>query len=147
MKNKIFVILLSLFLLLPISVFAAENGTQNLSEALQSAEQTLTARQPNEETEISSNDVQPNSTLENIQPKVSSPYKTPISKRKIIKKFLFAMFGVTISSLILYFGLTIYNKMRSNVLNKVKTPEGETPLESPCDLESAVKSFLDKTQW
>ena len=28
-----------------------------------------------------------------------------------------------------------------------KAPEGETSLETPADLESAVKTFINKTRW
>lgn len=75
------------------------------------------------------------------------PYKEPISKRKLAKKFLLAMFSVGVSSLILYFGLTVYNRIREGGPVKVKTLEGETPLTEPSDLESAVKTFLKKTKW
>ena len=36
---------------------------------------------------------------------------------------------------------------KMELLRIVKTPEGETPLSSPVNLESAAKTFLDKTKW
>ena len=105
MKSRILLIVISVFLLLPISASAEDNTVQY-----------------DEETQH-------------------------ISKKKLIKKFLIAMFGVAMSSLILYLGLTIYNKARDNFNGPVKTPEGETPLETPYDLQGAVRSFLDKTEW
>lgn len=73
--------------------------------------------------------------------------KQPVSKRKIVKKFLLAMGGVAASSFLIFFGLTLYNKIRESFTNQVKTPEGEISLETPEDLETAVKTFLDKTKW
>jgi len=78
---------------------------------------------------------------------VDKTYKQPISKRKIAKKFLLAMFGVGISSFLIFFVLTLYNKIRGRIVNQVKTPEGETTLQSPDDYDSAVRIFLDKTKW
>ena len=74
-------------------------------------------------------------------------FKQPVSKKKIAKKFLAAMAGVLTSSFLIFFILTVYNKIRESILNQVKTPEGKTSLETPDDLESAVKTFLDKTEW
>ena len=78
---------------------------------------------------------------------VESQYKEPISKRKIAKKFLFAMGGVAASSFSIFFILTVYNRVREKCLNKVKTLEGESSLEAPVDVKGAIKSFLDKTNW
>ena len=74
-------------------------------------------------------------------------YKKPISKRKIVKKFLLAMFGVGISSFLIFFGLGLYNKVRDRLFSQVKTPEGKTSLQTPDDLDGAVKTFLEKTNW
>jgi hypothetical protein len=74
-------------------------------------------------------------------------FKEPISKRKIAKKFLAAMGGVGISSFAIFFMLTVYNRMREGFQNRVKTPEGETSLETPEDLNGAIRVFLDKTKW
>ena len=74
-------------------------------------------------------------------------YKQPYSKRKIAKKFLFAMGGVAISSFVIFFLLTIYNRVRENYLNQIKNNGKEDSLETPDDLNSAVKCFLNKTKW
>lgn len=74
-------------------------------------------------------------------------YKQPVSKRKIAKKFLLAMGGVAASSLIIFLLLTLYNKVREGFSSGVKTPEGQVSLETPDDLQGAVRAFLDKTDW
>lgn len=73
--------------------------------------------------------------------------KQPVSKRKIAKKFLLAMAGVAVSSFSIYFILTIYNRIREGFVPPTKTPDGEISLETPDDLSSAVKTFLEKTNW
>ena len=139
MKSKILLIILSVFLFLPVYAPAEENTAQYDQETQQAIENIISTQQLDED--------QAAVNEEQISQNVVSPYKQPISKKKLIKKFLAAMFGVVVSSLILYLGLSIYNKARDNFSGPVKTPEGETPLETPSDLQDAVKSFLDKTEW
>ena len=128
-----------MFLLLPVGVWAVEDTVQYDSETQQAIENVAESQQLDEDSSAI--------TEEEPSQAVETPYKKPISKKKILKKFLFAMFGVIASSLILYFGLTIYNKLRDGLPVKVNTPEGETPLTTPVDLQGAVRSFLDKTKW
>ena len=56
------------------------------------------------------------------------------------------MGGVAVSSFAIFFLLTIYNRVRESY-KQVKTPEGETTLETPQDHGKAVKIFLEKTRW
>ena len=140
MKNKIFSTILSVFLLLPISVWAVEDTVQYDNETREAIEEIANNQQLDED-KVNLDDS--NQIVQNE----TTPYKQPISKKKIVKKFLLAMFGVVLSSLILYFGLTVYNRIRDGFPVKVNTPEGETPLTTPVDLQGAVKSFLDKTKW
>ena len=90
-------------------------------------------------------------TLQELPPAPKSiQYKQPVSKRKIAKKFLLAMAGVVISSVLLYVILTIYNKMREalGMTPKEDLPQDNmTSLTTPDNLEDAVKTFLDKTRW
>lgn len=90
-------------------------------------------------------------TVEELPSELMNPnsYKQPVSKRKIAKKFLLAMSGVVISSIILFVLLSLYNKLRTTFgCNTIHPPEeGETPLETPDNLTDAVKTFLDKTRW
>ena len=121
--NKIFTIILSIVLSLPITVWAVDETTA-VTEPLPAVNQI---------------DEDANSSLDD--------YKQPISNRKIAKKFLLAMAGVAVSSFTIFFLLSVYNKIRSGFVNQVKTPEGETSLKTPDDLDEAVKSFIKKTQW
>ena len=136
MKNKLFGIILAIMLSLPITVWAVDSTVETTEEP--KTEEIAETQQLDED--IETEDIQEPTEL-------VSPYKQPISKKKIIKKFLLAMGGVLISSIILYGGLSAYNKVRDDVVKPVKTPDGETSLKTPCDTEEAVKTFLEKTKW
>ena len=137
MKNKIFGIILAIMLSLPTAVWAVDDVAVN-EDVQPSLEEVAEPSTLDEETDA-----------EEVQTPVMpvAPYKQPISKKKIIKKFLMAMGGVVVSSLLLYGGLTAYNRVRTGFAKPIKTPEGETPLQTPDDLEGAVKTFLEKTKW
>lgn len=77
------------------------------------------------------------------------PYKHPISKRKVVKKFLAAMTGVGVSSILIFVTLSLYNKVRSDIIQAAKEipTKGETSLTTPESLTDAVKTFLEKTKW
>ena len=130
LKNKVIIILLALVLVSP--VFAEEPSLEN------------TENIPVTETvspEVSTNTPEPEIGQQNYA------YKQPVSKRKIAKKFLLAMAGVGISSILLFVLLSLYNKIRGRVSNQQTTPEGETSLVTPYSLEEAVRTFLDKTKY
>ena len=143
-KNKIFSIVLALCLIMPASVMAEDIYSNILNQPQQAesqVEQTVPAAQQSE------------SAVKNNTQGVQNPsaeaetFKQPIGRRKIAKKFLAAMGGVVISSLLIFFILSLYNRIREKILNQIKTPEGETSLETPNNLEGAVKTFLEKTDW
>lgn len=123
MKNKIFTIILSIILSLPITVWAVDDTVVDTN----TLEQTPVVNQLDED-------------INNTE------YKQPTSKRKIAKKFLTAMGGVAVSSFALFFLLTIYNKIRGRY-EHIKTVDNETTLETPQDYGKAVKIFLEKTRW
>lgn len=75
-----------------------------------------------------------------------SVYKQPVSKRKIAKKFLLAMGGVGASSVIIFLMLSLYNRVREGFSGS-KIDDNEPSLETPTDLQEAVRSFLNKTNW
>lgn len=128
--NKLFIAILLVLLSLPISVWAVDSN-----EAL---------AQPTAVQDIESPVI---NTLDEDLENAKTEYKQPISKRKIAKKFLAAMGGVGVSSFLIFFLLTLYNRVREQVLNPVKTPDGETSLRTPDDINNAVKTFLEKTDW
>lgn len=83
-----------------------------------------------------------------VQTPESFTYKQPVSKRKIAKKFLLAMAGVGISSVLLFVLLSLYNRIRTGIVpNKQESPTGETSLVTPDNLQDAVRTFLEKTKW
>ncbi len=122
--NKIFAIILSIVLSLPIITWAADEAT--------------TAVEP-----------QPvvNQIDEDKNESEVNQYKQPISKRKIAKKFLAAMGGVAVSSFAIFVLLSVYNRVRERYVNPTKNIDGEASLETPEDLDGAIRTFLDKTNW
>ncbi len=130
-KNRICLIITALFLALPVIALPEEVGNEAQTN------ETIV------ETVEEQSSVSEDSVLKEEEP---APYKQPVSKKKIAKKFLMAMLGVAGSSFIIYFGLTLYNKYRE-VAKVVKNEHGENSLETPDNLESAIKTFIDKTRW
>ena len=144
-KNKIFSIVLALCLIMPASVMAEDIYSNILNQPQQTEtqlEQTVPAEQQ-------AAPVVEQNTQSAVQSQEAAPetFKQPISRRKIAKKFLAAMGCVALSSLLIFLILSLYNRIREKFLNQVKTPDGETSLETPDDYESAVRTFLDKTNW
>lgn len=138
--NKLFLIILSAFLLLPVNFsWAVEADVSNENTAQVEIQETESVNTE----EVSS--IEEESDVGQIN--AGDVYKQPLAKKKLVKKFLAAMGGVAVSSFALFFLLTIYNKTREKFLNPIKTNDGEVSLESPEDLNGAVKSFLDKTKW
>lgn len=124
--NKLFSIVLIMMLSLPVSVWAADDV----------AEEPMTSPVVNRIDE----DIE-------FEKDNQVDYKVPIEKKKIIKKFLVAMGAVVGSSLLIYFGLTAYNRLRENLLGQSNIQSGENSLDTPDNIEDAVRTFLDKTNW
>jgi len=137
MKNKIFSILLSVMLLLPAAVWAVDNVPEQIDETTVIEE--VQPQMLDEDAQAEEDKV--------IVKETQTPYKQPFGKKDLIKKFLLAMFAVVISSFVLYIGLTLYNRVRDGFEAPVKTPDGETTLQTPDDIEGAVRTFLEKTKW
>lgn len=141
MKNKIFIILLSVTFVFSTAVFAVEEELVPVGEpvAVETvSEDTIFNQSADDDIkEITEVDVQ----------EPALPHKKPISKRELLKKFLIAMVLVGGFSLILYFGLFSYNKIREIDKKQISTPEKDTPLVTPNDFDSAVKTFLERTEW
>lgn len=64
---------------------------------------------------------------------------------RVIIKFLCAMGGVAVSSLILYLGLTFYNKLKMGG-NIMKPSNKKTVLETPKNIQEAVDSFINQNK-
>ena len=123
--NKLFTIILVALLSLPVCVWAVDENA--------------TGEDPTPVVNTLDEDILDQQDIDN-------QYKESFSKQKIVKKFLAAMGGVAVSSFAIFFLLTIYNRVRENYV-QVKTVDGEPSLETPDDLDSAVRTFLDKTKW
>ena len=137
MKNRIFTILLSVLLTLPMIAWAED--TVAINETTESEAVEIL-----EDGAIEQND---NEVISDSEAQVEQQYKQPLSKRKIAKKFLAAMGGVGLSSFAIFFLLTFYNRIRENYVKPIKTLDGETSLETPNGLNNAIKTFLEKTDW
>ena len=145
LKNKIIAIILACMLLSP--VIAEETDTAMPADEREILE---TVYPQAAESEVVNNTEEATAQTEQKQiaePQI--PHKQPISKRKIAKKFLLAMLGVGISSVLIFGILTIYNKVREGFMTGEDLPEDKkvTSLETPDTLTDAVKTFLDKTKW
>ena len=128
LKNKILTIVIALMLVSPV---IAEEAT---GEALMPIAETT---QENIQT-----------TQEELPQLDTIPYKQPVSKRKMAKKFLIGMGSVAVSSILLFLILTVYNKVRESILApKQDQQSGETSLVTPESLTEAVRTFLDKTKY
>lgn len=144
LRNRIFTILLVLTLAMPIAVNAEIFSEPLVNPAL---EETLSPL-PSDTLE---------ETIEELPPELNDPnsyaFKQPVSKKKIVKKFLLAMLGVTISSVVLFVLLSLYNKVRQTLIDgasavqKFSVDNEETSLQTPESLAQAIKIFLDKTKW
>lgn len=145
MKNKFFAILILALLSLPVSVWAVDDYTG--TEVNQGVNQGVEVTQGVSESTGDETASVAQEAPQEVQDLPTTPYKQPVSKKKIVMKFLAAMLGVGISSVTIYVGLTLYNKVREGFVGEIHTPEGETPLNTPEKMEDAVKTFLDKTKW
>ena len=145
MKNKFLIIVLTFILSLPMSALAVDDlsiGEQSTTVPIETiADDSNIVENKMDEDVIQDVNKEINSTNE-------SNYKYPISKRKLIKKFLYAMFGVIISSISIFVGLTVYNKVRNKFANYHVSKDGNEPsLKVPDTLHDAIKSFINKTNW
>lgn len=129
--KKLFTIVIAILLSLPLLAWAVDDTVADVDVV------------ETEQTEQVVNQIDEDIHLEEQEQNTQQP----VSKRKIMKKFLAAMSGVVVSSILIYLLLTVYNRVREQVINRVKTPEGETSLKTPDELDAAVKIFLEKTKW
>ncbi len=62
------------------------------------------------------------------------------------KKFILAMIGVVISSIVIFIGLSLYNKFFHNPKTNEKTTYDANNLEPAKNLDDAVSNFLNRTK-
>ncbi len=75
---------------------------------------------------------------------ISAATKTPISKKQIALKFVMAMAGVAASAVVIYVGLSFYNKLFREQSEPVV---GLNSLRTPENFKESINLFLEKTNW
>ena len=73
------------------------------------------------------------------------PFKEPLGNKKLIMKFLYAMGGVVVSSMTLFIGLSIYNKIRNRVITTTCSNYTNT-LQTPNNLKDSINIYLERTK-
>ena len=79
-----------------------------------------------------------------LEKDIAAMTKEPVSKRKIAYKFLMAMLGVATSSVVIYVGLSAYNKLFRTETSSVV---GLNSLRTPNTFKDSINVFLSKTDW
>ena len=69
-------------------------------------------------------------------------YTMPVSFGHAVMKFSYAMLGVVVSSLLIFLGLSVYNKIRSSLKSEI-TGEDEV-LKTPKTKDDAIEFFIRK---
>lgn len=140
--KKLFAIIIMCILSLP--VFATDVREVEIPYAEKNNLEVLTSEEVNE---LSNKTVQ-EVDLSTLPKQLPSKFKTPTSKRSLVKKFMVAMLCVAGTSVLLYGSLSLYNKMRDGLNTQEPiSSDGEQPLDTPNDLTVAVKTFIEKTNW
>ena len=139
MKNRMLVMIMALALALP--VYSLQE------EGVMPAQENAVEQVQTDENIVQKDEVVDNVPEEKILTKES--FKQPTSKRRVAKKFIIAMLSVGISSFIIFAVLSLYNKFRDSFSQTPMLDKKEEPssLETPDNLNDAVKSFLDRTHW
>ncbi len=71
----------------------------------------------------------------------------PITMKQAAIKFLMVMGGVLLSSVILYIGLTIYNKIRgSKHIKNIKQANSELGYNTPTTKQDAINLFINQNR-
>ena len=79
-----------------------------------------------------------------LNPTVTAATKQPESKKEIAFRFIMAMVGVATSSILIYVGLSVYNKL---FRNSSETIIGLNSLRTPENFKEAINVFVEKTDW
>lgn len=86
------------------------------------------------------------SVYANVQETNGIQTKVPIGRKALAMKFLLAMLGVGASSVVIYVGLSVYNRFIYGTV-KPKLPKGEDEsYKTPNNMKDAIEIFLRKTK-
>lgn len=72
-------------------------------------------------------------------------YSVPLAVKSAVVKFSFAMLGVVISSVAIWLGLLIYNKIRDNLSESSVQVEDEG-LKTPKNKDNAINFYIRKNR-
>ena len=75
---------------------------------------------------------------------IAAATKAPISKKQLALKFVMAMAGVAASAVVIYVGLSFYNKLFREQSEPVV---GLNSLRTPENFKESINLFLEKTNW
>ena len=75
---------------------------------------------------------------------IAAATKAPISKKQLALKFVMAMAGVAASAVVIYVGLSFYNKLFREQSEPVV---GLNSLRTPENFKESSNLFLEKTNW
>ena len=74
------------------------------------------------------------------------PTKKPIGKKQLAMKFIMAMIGVGVSSVIIFVLLSGYNKFVYGSYTRVEPSEEDNSYKTPNNMKDAINIFLKKTK-
>lgn len=80
------------------------------------------------------------------QQSVEMPSKKPMGKKQLALKFIMAMIGVGVSSVIIYVLLALYNKLMYGGVTRMEPSEEDNNLKTPTNMKDALNIFLKKTK-
>lgn len=80
------------------------------------------------------------------QQSVEMPSKKPIGKKQLALKFIMAMIGVGVSSVIIYVLLALYNKFMYGGITRTEPSEEDNDFKTPTNMKEALRIFLKKTK-
>lgn len=143
LKNRVITLILAIVMSVSVCIAINTEYTETAPQAEHGIFETI-----QEENEIQSENSDINLPAPPKQEVQTNAYKQPISKKKIVFKFLIAMLCVAISSFVIYIGLTLYNRIRDGFVSQSNTSaEEEKSLDAPEDISDAIRTFLEKTKW
>lgn len=125
LRNKILAFAVVLTLLVSTPAFADTPDTQTQAQAQAPAQTQIQTNQNN----------------------ITYPTKKPLRKRDLALKFILAMAGVAASSVIIYVGLSMYNKvMYGTTTRRVQNNTEDNDFKTPTNMKEALDIFLKKTK-
>lgn len=78
--------------------------------------------------------------------KIEFATKAPFGKRQLAMKFLLAMLGVAVSSVIIFVGLSVYNKLMYGSSHRLVINDDDDDFKTPTNMKDAINIFLKKTK-